>query len=128
MRAYRIGDFVEINGLDGEVTDLDLFFTQNQTLDDKRVFVPNSQAVSNPIVNFSREGVRRCIIPFGIGYDDDIDKAIAVIRDVMTADPRTASEPPPGIGVHELGAYSVNFSAPAGVGLADYFHNRKLVG
>src|SRR3546814_10276989 len=63
MRPYRIGDFVEINGLDGEVTDLDLFFTQIQTLDDKRVFVPNSQAVSNPIVNFSREGVRRCIIP-----------------------------------------------------------------
>src|SRR3546814_2128687 len=59
MRPYRIGDFVEINGLDGEVTDLDLFFTQIQTLDDKRVFVPNSQAVSNPIVNFSREGVRR---------------------------------------------------------------------
>src|SRR3546814_18615522 len=80
MRPYRIGDFVEINGLDGEVTDLDLFFTQIQTLDDKHVFVPNSQAVSNPIVNFSREGVRRCIIPFGIGYDDDIDKAIAVIR------------------------------------------------
>src|SRR3546814_616073 len=69
MRPYRIGDFVEINGLDGEVTDLDLFFTQIQTLDDKRVFVPNSQAVSNPIVNFSREGVRRCITPFGIGYD-----------------------------------------------------------
>src|SRR3546814_13692449 len=33
MRPYRIGDFVEINGLDGEVTDLDLFFTQIQTLD-----------------------------------------------------------------------------------------------
>src|SRR3546814_20624965 len=95
MRPYRIGDFVEINGLDGEVTDLDLFFTQIQTLDDKRVFVPNSQAVSNPIVNFSREGVRRCIIPFGIGYVDAIDKAIAVTRDVRTADPRTENDPPP---------------------------------
>src|SRR3546814_2875645 len=58
MRPYRIGDFVEINGLEGEVTDLDLFFTQLQTLDDKHVHVPNSQAVSNPIVNFSRDGVR----------------------------------------------------------------------
>src|SRR3546814_12197164 len=97
MRPYRIGDFVEINGLEGEVTDLDLFFTQLQTLDDKHVHVPNSQAVSNPIVNFSRDGVRRCIIVFGIGYDDDIDQAVAVIRALLTADPRTASAPPPWI-------------------------------
>ncbi|MBB5705968.1 mechanosensitive ion channel family protein [Sphingopyxis panaciterrulae] len=124
MRPYRIGDFVEINGLEGEVTDLDLFFTQLQTLDDKHVHVPNSQAVSNPIVNFSRDGVRRCIIVFGIGYDDDIDQAVAVIRAILTADPRTASEPPPWIGVDELGEYSVNLSARAWVGIADYFQYR----
>src|SRR3546814_2596484 len=92
-RSTRTDTLFPYTTLFRSVTDLDLFFTQLQTLDDKHVHVPNSQAVSNPIVNFSRDGVRRCIIVFGIGYDDDIDQAVAVIRAILTADPRTASEP-----------------------------------
>src|SRR3546814_15946190 len=124
-RSTRTDTLFPYTTLFRSVTDLDLFFTQLQTLDDKHVHVPNSQAVSNPIVNFSRDGVRRCIIVFGIGYDDDIDQAVAVIRAILTADPRTASEPPPWIGVHALHEYSVNLSALARVGIAASFPYRS---
>jgi len=124
MRPYRIGDFVEINGQEGEVVDLDLFFTQLATLDDRRIYVPNSQAVSDPIVNYTTEGLRRCIILFGVGYEDDIDKVFAVLREVMAADPRTASDPPPWFGVDSLGDYSVNISARAWTKTEDYFQYR----
>ncbi|SBV33834.1 Mechanosensitive ion channel family protein [uncultured Sphingopyxis sp.] len=124
MRPYRIGDFVEVNGLEGQVVDLDLFFTQLETLDDKRIYVPNTQAVSNPIVNFSREGIRRCILLFGIGYDDDIDKAAKAVRDVLMADPRTRTEPPIWIGVDNLGEYSVDISVRAWTSIDDYFQYR----
>lgn len=124
MRPYRIGDFVEINGHEGEVMDLDLFFTQLMTLDDQRIFVPNGEAMSNPIVNFSRDDLRRCIMVFGIGYDDDIDKAAGVIQAVMRADGRTVAEPPIWIGVEELGEYAVGISARAWVRVADYLQYR----
>lgn len=124
MRPFRIGDFVELNGREGEVTNLDLFFTQLRTTDGKRVYVPNSEAVSNPIVNFASKGLRRCIIVFGIGYEDDIDKAFAVLREVMAEDSRAATEPAPWFGVESLGDFSVNISARVWVKAGDYLQYR----
>src|SRR5690606_26450822 len=103
MRPYRIGEFVEINGQEGKVTNLDLLFTELETLDDRRIFIPNGQALANPIVNFTTMGRRRCIIVVGIGYEDDIDKAIEVLREVMGDDPRTLQDPPLWFGTESLG-------------------------
>ena len=82
IRPYHLGDFVEINGKEGIVTDLDLFFTTLRSPDERIIKVPNGQATSNPIVNHSKHGIRRCIIGIGIGYDDDIDQAFAVMREI----------------------------------------------
>lgn len=124
IRPYRIDDFVEINGQEGRVVKLDLFFTEIYTLDDKRIFVPNGQAMSNPIVNYTTQGLRRCVILFGVGYDDDIDKVIDVLRATMAADPRVVAEPAPWFGVESLGDFSVNISARAWTKTADYFQYR----
>lgn len=107
IRPYHIGDFVEINGREGVVTDLDLFFTRLRSPDETVVLVPNGQAAANPIVNHTQQGRRRCIIRVGIGYDDDIDQALGVIRDLMTGDPRALADPPGWFGVKELGDFAV---------------------
>jgi small conductance mechanosensitive channel len=107
VRPYHIGDFVEINGKEGTVTDLDLFFTRLRSPDERVVLVPNGQAVANPIVNHTRKGRRRCILQVGIGYDDDIDLAFSTMRDIMTSDSRAIAEPPAWFGVKELGDFAV---------------------
>lgn len=124
MRPYRIGEFVEINGREGKVIGLDLLFTQIETLDDRRIFVPNGQVLTNPIVNFTTMGRRRCVIVFGIGYDDDIDEAIAAVADVMGADPRTLHEPPMWFGAEKLGDFAVDISARAWIATDDYLDYR----
>lgn len=124
MRPYHIGDFVELNGKEGLVTDLDLFFTEIQTLDERRVLIPNGQAVSNPIVNHTTHGRRRCVIIFGIGYEDDIDKAFDILRQIVTAHPKSLSEPAPWFGVESLGDFAVNLSARAWVKTFDYLDFR----
>jgi small conductance mechanosensitive channel len=111
MRPYHIGDFVEINGKEGRVTDLDLFFTELLNADNRRVLVPNGQAISNPIVNHTTKGRRCCVLTFGIGYEDDIDKAFAVLKSVMLGDKRAIAEPEPWFGVVALGDFSVNLTA-----------------
>lgn len=120
MRPYQIGDFVEIGGKEGRVTDLDLFFTEIETLDDRRVLVPNGQVVSNAITNFTTKGRRCCVIPFGIGYEDDIDRAFDVLRATMSGDPRALRDPAPWFGVETLGDFAVTISARAWVATADY--------
>ncbi|HWV61195.1 MAG TPA: mechanosensitive ion channel domain-containing protein [Sphingopyxis sp.] len=108
MRPYHIGDFVEINGKEGTVIDLDLFFTKLRSADERIVLVPNGQAAANNIVNHTQKGRRRCILVVGIGYEDDIDKALALLADIMTGDDRAIADPPPWFGVRELGDSSVN--------------------
>lgn len=124
IRPYHIGDYVEIGGKEGRVTDLDLFFTELATLDDRRMLVPNGQAMSNPITNFTTKGQRRCVVVFGIGYEDDIDQAFAVLKTIIGGDARTLPTPGAWIGVESLGDFAVNISARAWIKTEDYLDYR----
>ncbi len=72
FRPYKVGDFVDAQGVTGTVDEIQIFNTVIKTGDNKRIIVPNS-AISNGIItNFSAEATRRVDFIFGIGYDDDI--------------------------------------------------------
>jgi small conductance mechanosensitive channel len=120
IRPYHIGDYVEINGKEGLVTDLNLFFTEMLTSDNRRILVPNGQAVSNPIINHTVGSNRCCVIQFGIGYEDDIDRAFAVLRNTMAAERRALKHPLPWFGVVGLGESAVVLSARVWVLMSDY--------
>lgn len=120
MRPYHIGDFVEINGREGTVIDLDLFFTRLRSPEEQVILVPNGQAASNPIVNHTQKGRRRCVITIGIGYEDDIDAALQIMRDIMAGDPRAIAEPPGWFGVKDLGDSAVNIQGRMWVPSADH--------
>ncbi|HEV7310949.1 mechanosensitive ion channel family protein [Sphingopyxis sp.] len=115
IRPYHLGDFVEVNGKEGTVIDLDLFFTRLRSSDEQIILVPNGQAASNPIINHTQKGRRRCIITVGIGYEDDIDKALSVMSELMMSDKRAIADPPGWFGVKDLGDSSVNIQGRAWV-------------
>jgi small conductance mechanosensitive channel len=120
IRPYHIGDFVEINGKEGTVTDLDLFFTRLRSPDERTILVPNGQAAANPIVNHTQKGRRRCILQVGIGYEDDIDQALKVMQEIMTGDRRAIADPPGWFGVKELGDFAVIVEGRVWVTTADH--------
>ena len=114
FRPYKIGDFVEVGGNTGSVTDLNLFTTELTTVDGVRIYLPNGEAWGKPISNFSANPKRRCDITFGIDYADDIDKAIAIILYVVKADGRFVDEPAePWVRVVNLGDSSVDIQLRA---------------
>ena len=111
FRPYKIGDFVEIDGATGTVKDINLFQTNLATIDNVKVIIPNTQAIDGAIKNYSGFATRRCDITFGIDYDDDMDKAIAIIRSLAEADERVLSDPEPFVKVVNLGDSSVDIQA-----------------
>jgi small conductance mechanosensitive channel len=111
VRPYQIGDFVEINGKEGLVTDLDLFFTEIRSSDNRRILVPNGQAISHPITNHTTAGQRCCNLTVGVGLEYDIDQALAVLKRVMLSDSRASTKPAPWFGVQGLADSSVILSA-----------------
>jgi small conductance mechanosensitive channel len=95
LRPYRIGDRVEIAGVVGRVRGLDLFITRLHDLDNSVVFIPNSKALGDKIVNFSMPESRRIVMEFGIDYADDVDLALALLIETAKADARIVESPAP---------------------------------
>ena len=72
------------------------------------MIIPNREISGGSITNYSAEETRRLDLVFGIGYDDDLEKAKNVLRDMVDADQRILRDPAPFIAVKELGDSSVN--------------------
>ena len=121
LRPFRVGEFVEIAGEAGKVESIRIFTTELRTGDNKCVIIPNARVLDSNIVNHSSTGRRRVDLVFGIGYDDDIDQARAVIQQILSADQRILDEPEAQIAVSELAASSVNFVVRPWVRTEDYW-------
>ncbi|MGB0907617.1 MAG: mechanosensitive ion channel family protein [Maricaulaceae bacterium] len=93
FRPYKIGDYVEVAGEEGVVEDLNIFTTTLRTLDNIKVIVANNEVRGGTIRNFSSLGKRRVDVDFGIDYDDDMDKAIKIIKDTAAKHAQVLSEP-----------------------------------
>ena len=121
FRPFKVGDFVEAQGVAGTVAEIQIFNTVLKTGDNRTVIVPNG-AISNGIItNFSAQDTRRVDFVFGIGYDDDIHQARAVLLGIFGRDERVLDDPEPFVKVGELGDSSVNFTCRVWVKSADYW-------
>ena len=121
FKPFKVGDFVEAAGVAGTVEAIQIFTTTLKTPDNKTVIIPNSSVTSDNIVNWTVKGTRRVDMVFGIGYDDDIDKAKQILSDVIGKDERILKDPPLQIAVSELADSSVNFVVRPWVNIADYW-------
>lgn len=121
FRPFKIGDFVDVAGHAGTVQAISLFVTEMSTPDNVHIVVPNSQVWGASVVNFSHHATRRVDIVVGIGYEDDIDKAMATITSTVEADSRSHGDPAPMVAVTDLGDNSVNFTVRVWCNAADYW-------
>jgi len=111
FKPYKVGDLVEIGGgKTGKVEEIQIFNTILSTLDNKRIIVPNGVVTNNVITNISGQETIGVELTFGIGYNDDIDKAREIILKVGKECEYILSEPAQGVVVSELGDNSVNLA------------------
>ena len=75
---FKVGDFVEIAGLQGSVVEMNIMATTLTTGDNKKIVVPNKSVWGGPIVNYSAMATRRVDVQVGIAYGEDIAPTIAV--------------------------------------------------
>lgn len=121
FRPFTTGHFVEAGGTSGIVESITLFTSTLRTADNRAVIVPNGEIYSNTITNYSALPTRRVDMVFGIGYDDDLRKAKALLHQIIADEPRILADPAPLIAVSELADSSVNFAVRPWVQTADYW-------
>jgi len=108
LRPFRLGDAVDIGGTLGTVDEIGLFATKLTTFDGVVVHQPNSNIWGSEIKNYSQAQLRRVDIPVGIGYGDDVAKAMEIAQGVLDAEERILDEPATLIAVDALGDNAVN--------------------
>jgi len=110
-KPFRIGDWIEWEDNAGIVEDISLRVSRVRTFDNELLTVPNSQFTDGVIKNPVAKGSLRLKFTFGIGYDDDIDKAIDIIIEEAERHDDIMEDPGPSVRLVELGDSSVGLQS-----------------
>ena len=110
-KPFKIGDWIQWDGHSGIVEDISFRVTRVKTFDNELLTVPNSQLTDGVIKNPVAKGQLRLQVPFGIGYDDDIEKATDIIVEEAQDDEHILSDPAPSVRLTELGDSSVTLTS-----------------
>jgi small conductance mechanosensitive channel len=117
-KPYRVGEYVAIAGVEGQVEAITLFNTALTHPDRSRIIVPNRKVVGEILHNYGR--IRQSEIRVGVAYESNLPHALATIRDLVRANPRVLSEPAPVIQVLTLADSAVQIAIKPWVAVADY--------
>ena len=123
-RPIAIGDRVEVNGVAGQVVKISLRSTVVVTNDNISVIVPNSNFISEPVVNWSHGDPKvRINIPVGIAYGSDVEKFRRLMMELVRARPEVLNDPAPNVFFIGFGDSSLDFEI--GVWTAEMLRNPK---
>lgn len=98
-KPFKVGDFLETNGLQGTVTHIDIANTYLLTLDNKEIIIPNSSMAVSNIINYTSKKKRRVDLSYNVSYGSDIDFVRSVIKKVIDKQDMILKDPKPFIAV-----------------------------
>jgi small conductance mechanosensitive channel len=109
-QPYDEGDTVQAGGVLGSVTAMGLANTTIVTFDNRRLFVPNRKVWSEIIENHSSESIRRVDTIVRVSYEEDVDSALQVIREIVDGHEMTIEKPEPAVFVAKLADFWVEIA------------------
>lgn len=118
---FRVGDYVQTEGIGGTVTEIRLFYTTLTTIDNSRVVLPNSRLTGNNLINYNAEETRRLDQNFSIGYQDDVALAKETILMLACKNELTIPEPEPTVQMVEHGNSAIVLQLRCWTKTGDYW-------
>lgn len=127
FRPFKVGDFIEVSGHMGTVKRLSLFMTELAMVDNVQILIPNGKVWDQAMKNYSANPTRRMEFILGIGYGDDMDKAIKAVQGVLKKEKRLLDDPAPFVAVNSLGDSSVNLVIRAWAKKEDFWDTKFTI-
>ena len=121
FRPFKVGDYIEAQGVGGTVQEIQIFHSILNTPDNKKIYLPNGSLSSGNITNYSKEPTRRVDFTISIDYGESIDKVREVLKEIVTNDQRVLTTPQPVIALNALADSSVNIALRVWVKSEDYW-------
>jgi small conductance mechanosensitive channel len=121
FRPFRVDDVIEAQGYLGRVKQIQIFNTIINTLDNKRIVIPNGLLSNGPVTNLFHEPIRRVDLKFGVSYSDDIAKVRRVLEEVIAGVDHVLTDPGHEIWLAEHADSSINFIVRVWTESANYW-------
>lgn len=122
FKPYKVGDYIEAQGVSGTVKAIQIFHTVLTTPDNKELFIPNGALSSGNITNYSKNDLRRVDMVVSVEYGTDTEKVKQVTQELLRNDSRILKDPAPFVAVNELGDNGVFFTIRVWVNGSDYWN------
>lgn len=117
-RPFRVGEYVSMVGVEGEVEAIDLFTTRLSHPDRSVVVVPNRKIVGEILHNYGQ--IRQLDLSVAIARSADLERALAAIHEVVKANPRVLAEPAYIVGVASLADKTISIAIKPWVKVPDF--------
>lgn len=79
LKPFKVGDYIIAAGVEGTVTEVEIFYTNLRTPDNKKIVVPNGALSNTNVINVSHEPFRRVDFILPVAYQSDLKK----VKDVL---------------------------------------------
>src|SRR2546426_12253924 len=93
MKPFQVGEYLELLGVQGQVSDIDLLTTTLVPPDASRIVIPNKKIIGEVLHRFGT--ARQLTLKVSIASAADLDHALAAVREVVRASPRALTDPAP---------------------------------
>jgi small conductance mechanosensitive channel len=116
-KPYRVGEYIELLGVHGQVVTVELFSTTLVQLDESRVVIPNHKIVGEILHNYGT--IRQLQLKVGVAYNTNLEEALGLVKEIIEAHASVLKNPAAVIGVSELADSSVTLSIQPWVAVKD---------
>ncbi len=110
LRPFKVGDYVEAGGISGVINKISIFTTDFNSVDNKKIIVPNAQVMNGNIINYSAEKTRRVDFVFGVGYESELKLVKELISKAISAHSYVDKTPEPFVRLGKLGDSSLDIT------------------
>jgi small conductance mechanosensitive channel len=107
-KPFRVGEYIEIAAVQGQVKTVGLFSTTLLHADMSRVVIPNHKVVGEILHNYG--SIRQLDLSVGVAYGTNLNDAVSIVRNVLAKNARVLKEPPAYVGVSMLADCSINIA------------------
>jgi small conductance mechanosensitive channel len=117
-KPYRIGEYIALLGVYGEVVSIELFSTTLIHADKSRIIIPNRKIVGEILHNYGT--IMQCDLSVCVAYSTDISTAIGIITDILQGNALVLKDPEPLVGVTTLTESAIQIAVRPWVAVKDY--------
>jgi small conductance mechanosensitive channel len=117
-KPYRVGEYIELLGVYGQVTEIELLSTKLIHADRSSVNIPNRKIIGEILHNYGT--VRQLALSVDVAYSTDLERAFSTVDDILRGNPRVLKDPPPVVGISALAESSIKISVQPWVSVSDY--------